>query len=235
MKKAAGFALTVVFISTLAGITDLPSGRVINAGDKNMNPQGIKLPAPARAGNLAVEKALTARRSARDYRDEGLSLEEAAQILWAAQGLTGPHGFRTAPSAGALYPLVLYCVAGDVRGLEKGVYRYETGDHALTRISGGDRRAALCMAALGQDCVRSAPMTLVFAAVYEKTTVKYRDRGVRYVHMEAGHASQNVYLQAASLNLGTVAIGAFYDEEVKKAVGLRNGEEPLYLMPVGKM
>ncbi len=227
--------MTVVFISTLAGITDLPSGRVINAGDKNMNPQAIKLPAPARAGTLAVEKALTARRSARDYRDEGLSLEEAAQLLWAAQGLTGPHGFRTAPSAGALYPLVLYCVAGDVRGLEKGVYRYETDGHALTRISSDDRRAALCRAALGQDCVRSAPMTLVFAAVYEKTTVKYRERGVRYVHMEAGHASQNVYLQAVSLNLGTVAIGAFYDEEVKKAVGLRNGEEPLYLMPVGKM
>ena len=123
-----------------------------------MNPQTIKLPAPAHAGTLAVEKALVARRSARDFSGEGISLEEAAQLLWAAQGLTGPHGFRTAPSAGALYPLVLYCVAGEVRTLEKGVYRYETGYYALTRISSGDRRSEkLCRAALGQDRGQAPP------------------------------------------------------------------------------
>ena len=196
--------------------------------------------APAPAGGTAVspgaalDSLLCARESVRSYADSSLSFEEVQKLLWAGGGLL-PDGRRTIPSAGALYPLRFLLVSGEVDGLAPGVYRYETADSSLIPVREGDARRELATACLGQPWVLDAPASIVIAAEASITTDHYGERGVRYVFMEAGHASQNVYLQAASLNLGTVAIGAFYDEEVKKAVGLRNGEEPLYLMPVGKM
>jgi len=194
----------------------------------------IKLPEPSYTGNTSVETALSKRRSIRDYSGENLTLEEVSQLLWAAQGITAPWGGRTAPSAGALYPLELYIVVGDVEGIDKGVYKYSREEHELEKVKDGDIRAELADAAIGQACIRDAAIDIVFTAVYERTTRKYGERGIRYVHMEAGHAAQNVYLQAVSLDLGTVVIGAFIDDRVKELVNAGEQEKTLYIMPVGR-
>lgn len=196
----------------------------------------IKLPAPSFDGKTSIEKALLMRRSVREYGDEALSLVEVSQLLWAAQGITEPKwGLRTAPSAGALYPLEIYAVVGNVEGIEKGVYKYRPKNHEIVKVKDGDVRDRLAAAALGQTSVEKAPIDIVISAVYERTTRKYGDRGIRYVHMEAGHAAQNVYLQAVSMNLGTVVVGAFEDGEVRGILSMPEEEHPLYIMPVGKM
>ncbi|MCK4398202.1 MAG: SagB/ThcOx family dehydrogenase [Methanophagales archaeon] len=194
----------------------------------------IKLPEPSYTGNTSVEVALSQRRSIRNYSGENLTLDEVSQLLWAAQGITAPWGGRTAPSAGGLYPLELYVVVGDVEGIDKGVYKYSREEHELEKVKEGDIRAELADAAVGQECIRDAAIDIVFTAVYERTTRKYGERGIRYVHMEAGHAAQNVYLQAVSLDLGTVVIGAFIDDRVKELVNAGEQEKTLYIMPVGR-
>ena len=177
----------------------------------------ILLPLPRLKGEMSVEEAISRRRSVREYTDEPLSLEEVAQLLWSAQGITEPNReFRAAPSAGATYPLILYLVVreGGVKGLRAGIYRYDTLRHSLKIVKEGDYSSELSTAALGQPWVREAPVNIVFTAVYERTTIRYGERGIRYVHMEVGHAAQNVYLQATAMKLGTVVVGAFRDEEV---------------------
>jgi SagB-type dehydrogenase family enzyme len=195
--------------------------------------QRIPLPAAASGGEMPVEEALEQRRSIREFSRDGLELEDVSQLLWAAQGVTGRRGYRAAPSAGALYPLEIYVVAGDVAGLSPGVYRYRPEKHDLVLITDGDRRKPLASAALDQGWVRRAPAVLVIAAVYERTMAKYGERGRRYVHMEVGHAAQNVYLQATARGLGTVMVGAFDDDEVREVLGLPADHEPLGIMPVG--
>ena len=195
--------------------------------------QRIQLPAADVDGGLPLQSALQERRSIREFSRASLSPEDVAQLLWAAQGITAGRELRTAPSAGALYPLELYLLAGNVDGLSPGVYRYRPKKHDLVLLASGDHRRPLAAAALGQDWVRRAPAVLVFTAVYERTLRKYGQRGHRYVHMEVGHAAQNVYLQATSLDLGTVMVGAFIDEEVSAALQLPPDHAPLGLMPVG--
>jgi len=194
----------------------------------------VALPTPLYDSNISVEQALLERRSIREYRLEPLTLAEISQLLWAAQGITHPAGLRTAPSAGALYPLEIYLLAGNVTDLRAAIYRYKPESHALILVAEGDQRPALCQAALGQSAVQDAAAVIVIAAIYERTTVKYGERGVSYVHMEVGSAAQNIYLQAVSLNLGTVFIGAFHDDEVKKVLHMAGDEQPLGLMPVGR-
>jgi SagB-type dehydrogenase family enzyme len=193
----------------------------------------ITLPAPRLASGHALEAILHARRSVREFGTTPLTLAEVGQLLWAAQGLTH-DGRRTAPSAGALYPLVLYLVAGRVSGLDAGVYRYLPASHQLTLVLAGEVRAALAQAALGQGCVDQAAATLAFAAVPRRTTRQYGERGLRYVHIEVGHAAQNVFLQATALTLATVTVGAFDDAAVARVLKLPREETPLYLMPVGR-
>jgi SagB-type dehydrogenase family enzyme len=202
----------------------------------------IFLPPPRLRGAVSVEEALARRRSVRDFSDEPLALEELSQLLWAAYGVSDPRsGFRTAPSAGALYPLEVYAAVGE-RGVvgaggfvQAGVYRYEARAHAVELRRPGDARAGLYRASLEQPWVLRAPVSIVFTAVYERTAAVYGERGrVRYVHADLGHAAQNVYLQAAALGLGTVAVGAFRDEEVREVLGLPRGETPVYVMPVGR-
>ncbi len=200
--------------------------------EKSRSADKIRLPKPKLESGMALERALHERRSVRDLKREALTLDEVAQLLWAAQGVTHDDGLRTTPSAGALYPLELYVVVGNVKNLSAGAYRYLPREHALTKVTEGDLRRELSRAALSQDFLEDAPATIVISAEYERTTEKYHERGRRYVHFEAGHASQNIYLQAASLGLGTVAVGAFDDAAVKQL--LNADEEPLYLMPVGK-
>lgn len=194
-------------------------------------PETVRLPAPVTAAPL--DTLLRQRRSVRAFSDAALDLQGIGRLLWAAQGITHPEGLRTAPSAGALYPLELYLVAGDVQGLDAGVYHYRPAGHELIRLWPGDPRAALARAALGQDWVGTAPAVAVFAAAYARTTRKYGERGVRYVHVEAGHAAQNLFLQAGALGLATVVVGAFDDAAVSRVLRLPGDVRPLLLMPVG--
>lgn len=189
--------------------------------------QVLELPAPRLASEVSLEEALAARRSVREFTDEPLTLEDLSQLLWAAQGLTASWGGRTAPSAGALYPLEVYLVAPD------GLSHYLPGGHQLEVLAEDDRRAALARAALGQEVIARAPVVLVIAGVYGRTARKYGDRAERYVQLEAGHAAQNVLLQAVALGLGAVPVGAFEDRAVQEALGLPRDHEPLYLIPVG--
>ena len=194
-----------------------------------------RLPDPRYDSEVSIEKSLLERRSVRTYRDEPLLLWEVSQLLWAAQGVTDARGFRTAPSAGALYPLELYVVVGEVQDLVPGVYRYEPDGHQLVKTTDDDKRDALAGAALSQDCVKEGAVAFVFTAVYERTTGKYGDRGIRYVHIEVGHAAQNLCLQATAMGLGAVTIGAFYDEQVTALLHLPENEQPLYMIPIGRM
>lgn len=193
----------------------------------------VSLPPVESKGELSLEEALKLRRSVREFRRRSLALEDLSQLLWAAQGITARGGFRTAPSAGALYPLELYVVAGDVEGLSAGVYRYQPKTRELVHVTNGDLRKPLASAALGQEWVRRAPAVLAITSVYQRSTRKYGRRGHRYAHMEVGHVAQNVYLQAAARGLGTVFVGAFDDEEVQEVLNLPADHEPLGLMPVG--
>lgn len=194
----------------------------------------IRLPAPRQDGTVSVEEALRLRRSVRAFAARPLSLQAAAQLLWAAQGTSDPvEGKRTAPSAGATYPLELLLVAGNVAGLQPGIYRYRSGGHELVRLVAGDRRGQLAAAALRQAWLAEAPAVVVIAAVYQRTAGRYGQRAERYVHMEAGHAGENLYLQAVALGLATVTVGAFDDDAVRQVLGLGRDETPLALMPVG--
>lgn len=199
----------------------------------NLAMKAIELPPPQQAGAMSLEAALAARHSVRAFAARPLSLEQLGQLLWAAQGITHGAGQRTAPSAGALYPLEIYVVAGGVNGLEPGVYHYRPARHQLVPVAEGDRRARLAEAALGQDSVREAPAVLAFGAVAERTAAKYGQRAERYVDIEIGHAAENVALQATALGLGTVPVGAFDDARVTEAAAVGGGEEVRYLMPVG--
>ncbi|MCL4459422.1 MAG: SagB family peptide dehydrogenase [Chloroflexi bacterium] len=189
----------------------------------------IPLPQPRMAGPLSLEETIAKRRSMRSYSPWEPSLAEIAQLLWAAQGITDKRtGFRAAPSAGALYPLEVYVVT------RQAVYRYLANSHALARVKEGDVREALCTAGLSQEPIREAPLSIVITAVYERTRVKYGERAERYVLLEAGHAAQNILLQAVSLGLGGVPIGAFYDQEVQEAIGCPSHHRPLYIIPIGR-
>ncbi|MFN3383610.1 MAG: SagB/ThcOx family dehydrogenase [Archaeoglobaceae archaeon] len=193
----------------------------------------IKLPEPSLDGKKSLEKTLAERRSIRDYSDEPLTIHELSQLLWSAQGITDPRGFRTAPSAGALYPLEIYVVLGRVEGVKPGVYKYLPQTHEIVRVVEGDMREELSTAAVGQKWVKDAAIDIVITAVYERTTIKYGERGIRYVHFEVGHVAQNVLLQATALDLGAVPVGAFFDEEVKRLLNL-SVEEPLYIIAIGR-
>ena len=194
----------------------------------------IILPAPILDGPVSLEQCLHKRRCQRRFSAASLTLQEISQLAWAAQGITSARGQRTCPSAGALYPLELLVIAGNVRDLGAGVYRYAPKGHELLMAAQGDARPALAEAGLGQSFIQDAAANLLFTAIYERTTGKYGRRGIRYVHMEAGHAAQNVCLQAAALGLGTVMVGAFRDDRVKEVLNLAPDEEPLYILPVGR-
>lgn len=187
----------------------------------------IDLPEPAVTGGGSLVDALAQRRSVREYRQLPLDTAEISQLLWAAQGVTTSGGKRTAPSAGALYPLELYLVTED------GKYRYDPDKHQLEVVGNEDVRTELSRAALSQEAVEKAPAVFVITAVFSRTEQKYGERADLYVKLEAGHAAQNLLLQAVSLGLGGVPIGAFHDDEVTEVLALPDDHEPLYLIPVG--
>jgi SagB-type dehydrogenase family enzyme len=209
----------------------VPAGCVML--DAQSSPQPIlpdrtALPTPVLDGPKSLEEILALRRSVREFDSSPLTYSEVGQLLWAAQGTTSAGGYRTAPSAGALYPLELYLATSD------GVFHYDPANHELETLDNEDPRQSLFEAALQQEPVRQAPAVFVITAVYERTADKYGDeRSPRYVHLEAGHAAQNLLLQATALDLGAVPIGAFHDDAVQAALGLPIDHQPLYLIPVG--
>lgn len=196
--------------------------------------KNIILPKPQLTGKISLEETLYKRRTVRSYAKQAITLGELGQLLWACQGVTSSDGKRTAPSAGALYPLEVFAVVGNVQNLKPGIYSYKPDEHILKLVTSGDKRNELENAALGQDQISTAAVDIVITSVYKKLSWKYEDRSVRYAHMEVGHAAQNVLLQAQSLGLGVCPIGAFNDENVKKVLKLKE-EEPVYILTVGKI
>lgn len=211
-------------------------------GMKNSSGQTIKLPNPDYKGNVSLEETMLNRRSVREFESKALNLEQISQILWAAYGITqemnSPSflrgGFKTAPLAGALYPLEIYVVAGNVNGLNQGIYKYLPEGHQLMKTYDQDVREEMAEAAINQDFITQAPASLFYSAVYSRTTGKYGKRGEeRYVCMDLGHSAQNVCLQVVAMNLGTCPVGAFDDRMVRNVMMIPNNEEPLYIMPIG--
>ena len=214
----------VIFIASCSSLENLPTLPETSMKER------IELPTPILDGDISLEMTLLHRRSVREFTNENLELAEISQLLWAAQGITDPRGYRTAPSAGALYPIELYVVS------EEGVAHYDPWEHSLTMIKEGDLRRGLCNVALKQESIYEAPVTFVLTAVYERIEVKYGStRSPRYVHLEVGHAAQNLLLQAVSLGLGATPIGAFEDKRVQSILDLPEDHEPLYLIPVGRL
>lgn len=192
-------------------------------------PETRTLPSPREVGPVSLEFVLAARRSVREFDGSALSDVEIGQLLWAAQGVTDDAGRRTAPSAGALYPLELFAIE------PTGVSLYRPETHDLVSLRSGDVRPELAAAALDEDAVRHAPFVVAVFAVYERTASRYgTERGRRYATLEAGHAAQNVLLQAVSLGLGAVPIGAFDDGAVRRVLDAPAAHAPLYLIAVGR-
>lgn len=195
-----------------------------------VHPDGhTPLPPPFLSSRMSVEEAIAARRSVREFKTDPIPLEQIGQLLWAAQGITcGQRGLRATPSAGATYPLELYLAD------PSGVYRYNPPTHSLSTVKTGDLRAGLARLSLNQPWVEQAPASLIIAAEPRRTAARYgRDRGLRYALIEAGHAAQNLHLQAVALGLGSVPVGAFRDEDIHTLLGLPDGQQVLYIIPVG--
>ncbi len=197
----------------------------------------IELPHPFVTGGLPLAEAVAQRRSIRNFSPEPILLFHLSQILWSAQGITNSqNNLRAIPSAGGTYPLEIYVVIGEngVEKVDSGVYHYETETHVLSFHLKDDIRPELSDAALNQDFISVAPVSLIICAIYDRTLMRYSSRGERYVYIEVGHAGQGIYLQATALGLGTVAVGAFRDERVRQVLQLDAGVRPLYIMPIGK-
>jgi len=232
----AGLASTAAFLFAKPHLAKFlpeykPKGEVRVVGDK------VELPSPKLRGEMSVEEAISRRRSRRKYSGEPIKVEELSNLLWAAQGITDPvNKFRAAPSAGATYPLEVYVALGKggVEELGEGVYHYDPFEHVLEKLIEGDLSEELCSAAVDQPCVREAPINIILTSIYERTKERYGERGTRYVHIEAGHVGENIYLQAESLSLGTVVIGAFHDEWIQRLLNLPENQKPLYIIPVGR-
>jgi len=197
-------------------------------GETAMALRTIDLPQPVISGRISLEESIARRRSEREFLDKELTLEQISQILWSAQGITDPaYGFRAAPSAGALYPLTIYLVKKD------GVYRYLPDGHKLIQIAEEDKRPSMVRASLGQSFINDAPLDVVIAVNFRITEAKYGARAFRYVCMEAGHVAENIQLQAVTLGLTSVPIGAFWDDVIKSALNLPDTQDPLYILSVG--
>lgn len=220
----AWFGLILLLISAGTAASTKPEGLM----------ETVRLPQPRTDSAVSVERALQLRRSVRNFSASALTLNEIAQLLWSAQGITHAEGLRTAPSAGALYPLEIILAAGRVGGLEPAIYRYSPARHELAVLAAGDRRIGLARAALDQQWMQKAAAVLVFCAVEKRATRKYGNRGIAYIYIEVGHAAQNVFLQAQALGLGAAVVGAFDEAQTALLLQLPGEQKPLYLMPVGK-
>ena len=196
----------------------------------------MQLPQPKTHGIVSLEQVIKQRRTVRRYKPKALELAQLSQLVWSAQGVTDSGGFkRAAPSAGALYPMDLYAVVGQdgVNTLQAGVYHYETGAHRVLQMSAQDVRDRVARACLAQMWMARAPLNLVITAEYRRITGKYRQRGIRYAMIEAGHIGQNLMLQAEALGLKAGIVGAFHDKDLIRILKLPQSHEPLLILPIG--
>lgn len=221
--------LTPVFIRPAAKA--FSHGAIAMGGGYNSE---IALPEPELEGHLTLEMSLRKRRSLRAFDGEAIPSSEIGQLLWAAQGVTDPAGLRTAPSAGALYPLELYVITSGSDGLPAGIYHYRSRRHSLETVETGDFRESFAAAALMQDWTARSAVIVVIAAAYTRTMRKYGERGRRYVAIEAGHSAQNIYLQAVALGRGATEVGAFNDNAIARLLRLPSDEEPVTSVAVGR-
>ncbi|MDY6950454.1 MAG: SagB/ThcOx family dehydrogenase [Thermodesulfobacteriota bacterium] len=212
-------------------------GARAEAGDQYPQKEGaMPLPQPKEEATVSLERTITERRTIRSFTPQPLTLEQLSQLLWAAQGITGQGGRkRSAPSAGALYPMDLYALLGNggVEGCREGLYHYLPARHEALLVHEGDLRKAVAKAALSQMWIAQAPLVLVITAEYNRVAVKYGKRGIRYAMIEAGHIGQNVFLQAGALDLGAGIVGAFDDNAITRVMKTPSSHEPLLIMPVG--
>lgn len=200
----------------------------------------IPLPKPEFTGNPDFWKALNTRRSRRIYRGaEPITLVILATLLWATQGITKKYGetfFRTAPSAGGLFPIETYLNIRLVESLEAGIYHFRPRKFDLEFLKKGEFSKMLAEASLGQGIVANAQVTFIWSAVLARSKWKYRQRAYRYIYLDAGHICQNLYLAAETLGLGACAIGAFFDDDMNEIIGLDGTDETIiYLATVGKI
>jgi SagB-type dehydrogenase family enzyme len=227
------FVLIIILAMILNACTALPTFPTSDPSNQDdLEPAEIikiiPLPQPDLIGAMSLEETLMKRRSVRQFKDTPLTDFQIGQLLWAAQGITHPSGLRTAPSAGALYPLEIYAATQD------GLFHYQPQTHSLERVLDHDPRPSLYQAALRQNAVLEAPLVIVISAVFERTAQKYGEaRTPQYVYLEAGHAAQNILLQAVALDLGAVPIGAFHEDQISQALALIPDQTPLYLIPIG--
>ncbi len=224
--KSCTFCFFIIFTGlTLTGLADAePRAKQIKMNDKNQ----IILPEPKLKHGITLEEAIAKRRSCRQFKNEKVTLGEISQLLWAAQGITHPpRRFRSTPSAGALYPLEIFIVT------HEGIFHYLPRAHRLNRIKSGDFRNQLKAAALNQNPIAQAPLSIIIAAEFKRTTSKYGSRGIRYCYMESGHCGQNILLEAVSLGLEAVPIGAFHDEKVKELLQPDDNLSILYIISIG--
>lgn len=196
----------------------------------------IKLSKPSFDGPISLEKAIKGRRTVRSFSSTKMTEPQFSQLLWAAQGITEDRGNkRSAPSAGALYPMDVYAAVGKdaVNGVEEGVYHYNPTDHVVIRILENDIRKDVARASLEQMWMAHAPVIMVITSEYSRITVKYREKGISYAIMEAGHISQNIFLQGVALGLSAGIVGAFREEKIMKCMGIPRQHIPLIIMPIG--
>ena len=221
--------IAIVLLLTIIFLVSIPRTAEMEKSNKEL----ILLPKDFLKGRLSVFDAIETRRSIRDYSEEPITMKELSTLLYTTQGIT-QKGRRAAPSAGALYPIETYIIVNNVQELAKGLYHYVPGEHALRVVKSGDFGAIMRAMSLGQSSLEKAAVDFVWTAVFKRTTSKYDERGIMYIYMEAGHISENLYLQANSLGLGVVAIGAFDNNAVNEFIGVDGEEEAvIYINSVG--
>lgn len=250
MKKMNFLTILIIIVGVSLVLSSSAQENMPEKSTQGAESEILQLPEPRLESDMSVEKALSLRRSTRTFSEEALSLSDIAQILWAGQGFTKKReeppskwnvkyewqgGYRTAPSAGAQMPMELYVVAGNVKGLEKAVYKYIPQTHSIKKVLDGDKRMDVYNVALKQNSIKEGAALIIMSGVYERTSFKYGDRAQRYVHIEVGAILENIYLQCGALGLGTVMVGAFKDEQLKNVLDLPEDEHPLAIMPLGKI
>ena len=232
MKIKTFIIVFIIPIVVFSGVLIFLNFQKSNKEIMDNQSESIQLPKPSYQGNLFVEEAINQRRSIREYQDKSLTLTEVSQLLWAAQGLNVKGG-RVAPSAGALYPMEIYLVVKDVENLSPAVYHYLNKSHSLELYSESQIDSELAEASYSQSWVEKAPVKIIISGIFERTTSKYGERGIQFVYQESGHIAQNVYLQAESLDLGTVVVGGFNQGKIDKLFNFNEWQQVLYIMPVG--
>ena len=199
----------------------------------------LRILPPATKGGKLLWEAIAQRRSVREFSQQPLAFSALSQLIWVTQGITlkaRGWDFRAVPSAGALYPIETYVLVNRVERLSPGVYHYDVGEAEIVLMRAGDFGAEVAMAGLGQEMLKDAGAVFIWTAVVRRSKWKYRERAYRYIYMDAGHIGQNLYLAATALNLGCCTVGAFFDEEVDRLVGVDGKEEfSVYLGAVGNV